>query len=61
MKKKAYFLIFSFLLICLVANSSYAQDNHIKESDLEDNMLIKKISTNNENLVSTISVTNQKK
>ena len=60
MKKKAYFLIFSFLLICLVANSSYAQDNHIKESDLEDNMLIKKISTNNENLVSTVSYKSKK-
>ena len=53
-------IIFSFLLICLVANSSYAQDNHIKENDLEDNMLINKISTNNENLVSTVSATNQK-
>ena len=49
MKKKTYFLIFSFFLICLVVNSSYAQDNHIKERDLEDkeNMLITEISTNN--------------
>lgn len=61
MKKKTYFLIFSFFIICLITNTSYASDNHIKENNLgnNQNMLISEISTSNNNLNNNIENLNK--